>query len=86
MISALLPVNWEVMPSDLTLGAWDAGARPTSKLILENLCVEEGISAVSRGISWISLKVNVEKSSALVLLAEHTRMFFEGSRSNWWTT
>jgi hypothetical protein len=86
MMSAREPVSCEVIPRDFTEGAWDAGAGPTSKEILENRCLSVGFRCSNIGISWINRNVNVEKSSARVLDAETTRMFLEGSRSNWWTT
>ena len=43
IISAREPVSCDVIPNDLTDGAWDAGASPTSKEILENLCLSLGL-------------------------------------------
>ena len=42
MISAREPVSCDVIPKDLTEGAWEAGAGPTSKEIFENRCLSFG--------------------------------------------
>ena len=73
-------------PKDLTEGACEAGAGPTSKEILENRCLSLGRRCARIGSSWMSLSVKVLKSSALVFEADTTSMFFLGSRSSWCTT
>src|SRR6056300_1080359 len=62
------------MPTDLTEGACLALAGATSKATLDDLCSSRGIRWVNKGISWISLRVNVLKSSARTLLADTTSM------------
>lgn len=67
-------------PKDLTEGAWEAGAGPTSKEIFENRCLSVGRRWARMGNSCMSLSVKVLKSSALVFEAETTSMFFLGLR------
>ena len=79
-MSARDPVNCDVIPSDLTDGACEAGAGPTSKLILEKRCPSRGLSPARIGSSLIKRNVNVEKSSERVLDADTTRMLSDGFR------
>ena len=77
--SARVPVSCPKIPTDLTEGAWSARAGATSKAILDSLWSARGARHWRTGISLMSRRVKVEKSSDRDLDAETTRKFSCGS-------